>query len=85
MEGSTQRFRLVHTRQASGWQYNSLADFDLPSSDSLELDDVFCKESVLTVSTISDTTKSGSKISWVPFVDSLEDRLLDKSLSVFSG
>lgn len=62
-----------------------LADFDLPSSDSLELGDVFCKESVLTVSTISDTTKSGSKISWVPFVDSLEDRLLDKSLSVFAG
>lgn len=57
---------------------------DSPSSDSLVLDEVFCKGSILTVSTKSDTTKSGSRISWVPLVDSLEDRLLDKSLSVFS-
>lgn len=75
--------RLVLTRQAS-WPDNSRTDADSPSSDSLLLEDVFCKGSVLTVSTKSDITKSGSRMSCVPLVDSLEDRLLDKSLSVFS-
>ena len=77
-------FRLVRNREASGWQDQSRIDSDSPFSDSLVPVDVFCKGSVLIVSTKSDTTKSGSRISWVPLVDSLEDRLLDKSLSVFS-
>lgn len=79
----TEEARLVLRRQAPGWP-NSTPGTDLPSEDSLALDDLSCRGFVSTVWTRAGTTESESRISWVPLVDSLEDRLLDKSLSLFS-